>query len=366
MAAINSHLRHDPPGKNLVKMLLSQGHPILASNTSDPFAASVWPKFETIWHTCQDAGIPICLQTRGGREALTTIAAAKPTMVYISVTSDNEDLLRKSEPGAPGFADRQELILAAKQAGHFVVVGLNPFHASWWRDPLAFAHWLAANNLRHVWWGWLHLNYQQVAHIGPKASQRHAEDISQALKRSGPHCLAAEAMAQELNDLGINTFFVDHSAMGHFWDPYFKMFPFFPTLEEFLDNLRAANQGRPVCFSFNYFASWADPAPGFQSSECKDYLTGFGRSIRNTKERPRAHTYREALAWQWRWLEFPTRLYQNFFFRATDPADPETFFTTSDGRPLMIWDPTGNVGSPAEIPLTDDIPSLDASHLERR
>lgn len=365
-SAMSSFLRRDPPGKNLVKMLLAQGHPVLASNTSDPFAASTWPKFEPFWQACQDAGIPVCLQTRGGKAAMATIARCRPTMVYISITSDDEDRLRLDEPGAPGFSERQELLLAAKQAGHFVVVGLNPFHHTWWRDPSAFAHWLADHDLRHVWWGWLHLNYQQVANIGAKARQRHADDITQAMKKSGPHSQSAEAMAQELNDLGINTFFVDRSAMGKFWEPYFKLFPFFPTLEGFLDNLRAANQGHPVCFSFNYFATWADPAPGFQSSECKDYLTGFGRSIRNTKERPRAYSYREALAWQWRWLEFPTRLYQNDFFRATDPQDPTTYYTSSDGLPLMIWDPSGNVASQAEYPLTDDIPSLNSNHLGGR
>lgn len=337
-AAINCHLRRLPPGKSLVKLFLSQGHPILVSNTSDPFAASTWPKFEPFWHTSQEAGIPICIQTRGGKAALATLATAKPTMVYVSITSDREDLLRRNEPRAPGFGQRLELIQAAKEAGHFVVVGLNPFYLPWWHDPAAMVRILADGGFRHVWFGLLHLNRFQVANIPPMRRVREAKTIAYALQAAKPDRVAMQAVLDELDAAGINVFMGHHSRHGGFWEPYFRLgYPQHPTLEGFLDHLRLAGQGQPVAFGFDYFERWANPAPGYRGSACKDYLNSIGRSIRNTGQQANAKSFREVYAWFWRVLDFPSPLEHDDFYLASD--GPESIVADQEGRDVMIYAP---------------------------
>jgi DNA repair photolyase len=338
-AAINAYLKKSPPGASLVKRFLLDGHPILVSNTSDPFAASTWPKFEPFWHLCQDAGIPVTIQTRGGKAAIPTLTnATRPTMVYVSVTSDREDLLRRNEPGAPGFAERLELIQAAQAAGHFAVVGLNPFYLPWWQDPAALVARLADAGLRHVWFGSLHLHRFQVDRLSPRRRQQEAKAIAYAQKKQKPDHEVMAMVQSDLEQAGINVFRGHCSRRGGFWEPYFAMgMPFFPTLEGFLDHLRQAGGGQPVAFSFDYFDRWANPAPDFQGSACKEYLNGFGRSIRNTGQQATARSFREVHSWYWRIWEFPTTLRHDDLYVATDGVD--SLLVNDDGRPWWIYAP---------------------------
>jgi DNA repair photolyase len=348
-AAINSHLNRLPPGQSLVKLFLQQGHPILVSNTSDPFAASIWPKFEPFWHTCQEAGIPICIQTRGGKAALATIASAKPTMVYVSITSDREDLLRRNEPGAPGFGQRLELIQAAREAGHFVVVGLNPFYLPWWHDPAALVRTLADGGFQHVWFGLLHLNRFQVANLSARRRERETKAIAYASKSDKPDRQVLQAVLDELDQAGINVFLGHHSRRGGFWEPYFRLgYPSAPTLEGFLDHLREAGQGQPVAFGFDYFERWANPAPAYRGSACKDYLNGMGRSIRNTGQPATAKTFQEVYAWYWRVLDFPSPLEHDDFYLASE--GPQTIVADGQGRDVMIYAPGHGPG--LSLPLS--------------
>lgn len=355
-AAINAYLRKAPPGASLVKRFLLSGHPILVSNTSDPFSAACWPKFEPFWHLCQDAGIPVCIQTRGGKAALPTLtSAARPTMVYVSLTSDQEDLIRRNEPGAPGFAERLELIQAAREAGHFVVVGLNPFYLPWWRDPAALVARLADGGFRHVWFGTLHLNRFQVANLSPRRRERDAQTVAYAQKADKPDRPALQAVLDELDAAGINVFQGGCSRRGGFWRPYFGLgLPAFPTLEGFLDHLREAGGGQPVAFGFDYFDRWANPAPDFRGSACKDYLNNIGRSIRNTGQSANAKSFREVHAWQWRVLDFPSPLGHDDFYLAL--AGPNTIVADNQGRDVMIYAP--GHGDSLSLPL-----ALATTHL---
>lgn len=116
------------PGKDIAAHLALRGHPILSSNDSDPFAASNWQQNEAMMHAMLDAGLRFTFQTRGGKGAFEMLQQHPPTMVYISFTTDQPETGKRAEPGAPSHRQRMELAQHAKNCGHFVIAGINPFY----------------------------------------------------------------------------------------------------------------------------------------------------------------------------------------------------------------------------------------------
>ena len=111
----------------LTAILLQQGYPVLVSNRVDPFAASNYRQFLPVLEVMSDLGIPVAIQTKGGRgidQALDLLTS--PTVFYITIESDQDEVVKRIAPGAPSIAERFELIALLRSKGHPVVVGWNP------------------------------------------------------------------------------------------------------------------------------------------------------------------------------------------------------------------------------------------------
>lgn len=322
-------------GKDIAAMLALAGHPIMASNDSDPFAKSNGAQNIALMDAMVDMGLRFSFQTRGGDGAEAMLQRHPPTMVYISFTTDMESVRKQAEPGAPSFEARKALALAAKAAGHHVVAGINPFFPPWWNDIEGFVEWLMVHDIRHAWIGEPHLNYQQERVMSDKVRERFAPEI--VYFKAGH--TARPATWPQLRDLcdqvGINTFTGTTSAHGQFWTPYFDLgFPQWPTLEGWFDHLRA--QGRAVAFTFDAFHAWADRTAGFASSGWKEYIAGIGRSIRNVGGDQRANTLAEVHDFLWRIHEFPTRMRHDDVFIATQDG---AIAADEQGRFVLIYAP---------------------------
>jgi len=320
--------------KHLPTRLILSGHPILTANDSDPFAKSNDAQFATIFDAFTDAEVRFVFQTRGGDRAVRTLQRSKPTTVYISFTSDRPEVIAKGEPGAPSFEHRKELAIAAKAEGHHVIVGMNPFYPPWWSDADGFAQWMADNGIRHVWFGELHLVYQQVANIRGRAALEHATAIEYASKRkrSDP---AVEAMRGILDEAEINVFSGSTSKHGGFWDAHFDLgFPFFPTLEWFFGKLR--EHGEIVAFDFDLFDQAMNAHPELRSASFKEYLSGVGRSLRNAGFDQKAQSYRDVHETLWKIDQFPTKLRHDDIFLATDG---DGLAVDDEGRPIVVCAP---------------------------
>lgn len=323
-----------------------------AINDSDPFAQSNYSQFSSIFDMYSDLGIRFCFQTRGGQNAKKILAKSKPTMVYISFTSDQDDIIKKAETGSPSFEARKDLALFAKSCGHFVVIGLNPYQAEWWQDIYGFVDWLAENDLKHLWFGVMHLSHLQRPKIKAKQQEQFADVIAQASKKIK---IADEtkALFDVMDEKGINVFRGAVSTKGGFWDEYFNLgFPFFPTLDDFFTSLR--QEGERVAFTFNAFDEWANAYPNWQGSDFSDYLASIGRSLRNVGYPSKANSFREVHQTLWRIMDFPTRLRHDDLFIATDGGD---ILLDNDNRPILIYQP--NIDDPSigflEIDTCDTI-----------
>lgn len=351
------------PSKNIAANLLRAGHRILCSNDSDPFAVSNAEAFQQIYNFARERGYLFAFQTRGGKDAIKTLEEHPPTFCYISLTSDKDDRIRFAEPGAPLHGARMELIAAAKAAGHNVVAGVNPYRPEWWQDQERLVRDLADLGVKHSWTGMLHMSYQQRDNLPMARRERHAEEITYAMKRHKPDLDGLIALDNELVAAGINVFSGGRSKQGHFWDEYSSMAQAtMPTLESLFDHFTAVSGGKRVVFSLSWFSDWAERLPDVSTSAFKEYLNSFGRTLRNRGEATKAWNFRDVCAAHWRVMELPT-IFDRWEFAVAIQGDSDDapVLTDDDGNPLLVWKPEPNL-EPCE-PVDDSDEGDDALWL---
>lgn len=156
---------------NLVAQLMRDKYPVLLSNTVDPFATSNYQYTQPIMDQLNTLEIPVTFQTRGAsnakaEEALYHVIETTPSSLwYISITTTDEKIRQKVEPGAPAIAHRLALIDKLISHGHRVAIGINPFEEEWIPDLDGFVSTLYGKGVRNIWFGVLHFNNMQVANM---------------------------------------------------------------------------------------------------------------------------------------------------------------------------------------------------------
>ncbi|MEI7457509.1 MAG: radical SAM protein [Nitrosomonadales bacterium] len=324
----------------LVGWLLANGYPIMVSNTADPLSASNIETFIAFQEICQAKHIPLCFQTKGGHKDHEAVMLDNPpTMIYISFTSDQEEFLKTSEPGAPSFQHRVELALSAKRQGHHVVLGINPMVPHWWDDFGGFCRKMADADIHHAWIGNLHLNYKQIANIPPKQKARFAKDIAMS-QTSRP---IDWEMHQDIEAAGIHEFIGYTNEKPGFWRDYYRItgHPFMPTVDGWRDYLEQESAGATVEFTFQNFDDWAYIGCDLEKSEFKDYLNGYGKSLRNNGIQPKAKSFTEVHASHWNWLDYKTPFrHPNFYLSCQ--LSPEGVILRrqdDDNKDVLIYAP---------------------------
>ena len=325
---------NNKPMKNLSVRYLQAGYPIMVSNDSDPFAKSNFEQFASIFDVFTDIGTRFVFQTRGGNKAKNVLSRSKPTCVYISFTSDDNNIISRAEVGAPDFDQRKDLALFAKQYGHHVIIGINPYVADWWRDIDGFVTWLKDNGFGHVWLGEMHINHMQKPKIKSRPAKEFANIIEMACKKKKDQA-DYEYLLEQLKQADINVYDAISSTKGDFWQPYFDLnFPFFPTLDSFFTELR--RHGRTVAFNFDFFDEYANVFPDWEGSEFSGYLASIGRSLRNIGYPSSANNFKQVHETLWRIADFPTRLRHDDLFLATDDG---SLVIDEQGRSILVYRP---------------------------
>lgn len=325
---------NNKPMKNLSVRYLQAGYPIMVSNDSDPFAKSNFEQFASIFDVFTDIGTRFVFQTRGGNKAKNVLSRSKPTCVYISFTSDDNNIISRAEVGAPDFDQRKDLALFAKQYGHHVIIGINPYVADWWRDIDGFVTWLKDNGFGHVWLGEMHINHMQKPKIKSRPAKEFANIIEMACKKKKDQA-DYEYLLEQLKQADINVYDAISSTKGDFWQPYFDLnFPFFPTLDSFFTELR--QHGRTVAFNFDFFDEYANVFPDWEGSEFSGYLASIGRSLRNIGYPSSANNFKQVHETLWRIADFPTRLRHDDLFLATDDG---SLVIDEQGRSILVYRP---------------------------
>lgn len=322
---------------SLEGQLLRAGHPILIANDSDPFAQGNAHMFPEIHEKLTDWSVPIVYQTKGGRRDLEELMLeGKPTMVYVSLTSDKDEVLKSAEPGAPGFAHRLNLMLEAKRKRHHVVWGLNPLIPWWWNDLEGVASQLLEAGIDRMWVGSLHLNPRQVQGIPSKRKTEFLTEIKEAGKKE-----VSQQWRDTVTDLETLGFWVFHGNTAQkpdFWKPYFNElgYPFFPTSDGWYSHLEAVGKGKPILFSFEDFDRWCNHPNTKPLSAYKEYLVSIRQNIyRELKAEPTARSYRDVHEFYWDIELYPSPL-STFRTFLAGTEDGMNQYVRGD-KPLMVY-----------------------------
>jgi DNA repair photolyase len=151
---------------------LRNKYPIVFSNTCDPFmkAEKTHRASEAFLKWASAMNQPLSIQTKVGiledpeefKRYSEYIRPQKDT-VYITISTLDEDIARRFEPGSPAPSKRLEVAEKFASKGIPVTVGLNPYISAWVPDKAAYCKAVAAAGIRGVWFGYLHFSKAQAS-----------------------------------------------------------------------------------------------------------------------------------------------------------------------------------------------------------
>lgn len=343
-------------GKSLTVKWLAEKRPIVVSNVSDPFAKSNDAAFQELFKLATDKGHTFAYQTRGGELAKDTLSASRKTSVYISVTSDREDVIKQREPGAPSFQSRMDLIKHAKRLGHAVIVGINPYVPDWWADIDGFVKWLKDTGITRVWVGTLHLANLQSKNMSAKKQTEFAVEITYSKKKVLPDQHRVDHLNDLLVEAGIMVFDGNPTKEGGFWDEVHATgLNTFKTIDDAYAALRATsreNGGKPVAFTEAWFTDFTGVTSDFESSEWGDFVS---KSVKNQLEEAGSSRKDIKTAGDFHKLLFAQAPYGGLFdsthisIAAESASKNARFVMDKNGFSVLVWTPVTSATESVDI-----------------
>lgn len=217
--------------------LLSLGYPVLISNKVDPFSNSNYQQMVPIMRLMTDLGVPISIQTRGGRGIDEVLEFLKPSVWYVSISMLDDSLRKKIEPGAPTIDSRFELIEKVIRKGHRAVVGFNPCVEEWQPDPKPLLERVVKSGAHGVWIEKLHFSSRLTSVMTDREKKAIGDKliVEGRKKRSEPfwsYFMRAREEAMKL----MPVFSIYQPNASSFFDPWRELYErTFPTVQDFVN-----------------------------------------------------------------------------------------------------------------------------------
>lgn len=208
-------------------VLLKEGYPVCISNRSDPFAHSNYRQMLPIMQAMVELEIPLQIQTKGGPGVSGALEFLPPSVWYISISTLDDAIRRKVEPGAPDIDSRFELMEAIRAKGGRVILGLNPCVPEWLPDPLPLLQRAKDAGAEGVWVEELHLNYRQVGNLSQAEKAALGVDLiarSQKKARDAMDSDAFFAAREAAAGLGLHVFSNGQPTYSKIWDIYREVY----------------------------------------------------------------------------------------------------------------------------------------------
>ena len=186
---INS-VKKAPKENTLSAILLNRGYPICISNRTDPFSRSNISVTDTWMKYLINMENGIFFQTKGGEKYCQTMdylsANGKKNIVsYFTVTSRNDDVLKKIEPGAPKYRERLQQIKHAVKHGSLVIVAFNPLCVEWMNEEdfnTTVSEMIDAG-VNHFIFQRLHMSSNDIKKFTPDRLSRFGDELQKATVR---------------------------------------------------------------------------------------------------------------------------------------------------------------------------------------
>ena len=262
-------------GKSMTDWLFNQGYPVCVSNKSDPFAATNWDNTPQIFEALDYAPNGVFIQTKGGKDDMKICDGLKKenVVMYITISTLDEKISRRVEPGAPLPKHRIELAKYAKARGWEVIIGINPCTKAWMpeADLIALEDELLAAGIDRYLIMPLSLNSKDVA--GMCAARRamlddatveaavkhtddhfHWRDQYRRMNRRGLHAYSVQGpLPCHMDELACKRLGKHINSVQHFtdygWDEHARSGK---TIFKFEDFLRTMTEGNPEMLTYRH------------------------------------------------------------------------------------------------------------------
>lgn len=261
LAGILSQLKNYKKRNDLISYYLRNKYPVNISNNIDPFSKSNYVNFNTIGEYLLDEGIPMQICTRGGTTWQEWAEKMETSIWYISVPYTDDNMRILLEPDAPSLDYRYEMTKEVIKK-HNVIIGINPLHEKWCKNPLEIVEKYAEIGVDNFWVNGLHLSNKQKINLSNKDKEAIGDDILKQMNKKNEQSDEYLQMIVDLkficeeNDLTLNgvDYGLQNNNMQIWHDTYDNLLP---TISRFF-NWCGANkkEGDFIYFDefFNYFA----------------------------------------------------------------------------------------------------------------
>lgn len=350
------NLLQDYPNRDtLAAKLLQRGCPTVISNRVDPFSASNWRQMLPLMEMMAELGLPIAIQTKGGKGVDEALKFLPPSVWYVTITfnEDKDDLRAKVKPGTPSISDRLAMIEAVRAAGHQVVVGINPAVPEWMPKPEVLISKLKALGVHGVWAEVMHLSQRQVDGIPARGKEAMGDELISRAKKTNTeedntHLQRVRCAAQ---DAGMEVFSIGQHIESDFFRPYIETYgedKVFPTVQGFVNCAHDYHQ--QTSEQFFYFDDFKDYAlQHFPKGTLRlgSYVASKARAF--TAKMPTGEkwsnwmTYEKLLQYLWNYGEIsasPVRT-ECFAYAVEMKGEDKIYLDDENGNAIYRFNPTG-------------------------
>lgn len=284
----------------MTSFYLREKYPLIISNNIDPFSKSNQPFVNDLIFTLQDAGVPVCLATRGGEGWQTIADNITPSVWYVSIPYNDDETRRKYEPNAPTVESRYELIEYIIGKGHRVLLSINPLNERFAPEPLAIAERAKSLGVETIIINKLHLSPKQQVNLTAREKEVIGEDLlAEVRKRDFTEQWLTAAVElfewcgnNEMKLVGMDTGLYSNN-YSEFKECYTKVLP---TVFDFFDWCYL-NKEAGTLISFNdFFDFFAPMLPDIEGNISK-YI--FNKAVIDDKSFYKRMTIRNLLHLYW-------------------------------------------------------------------
>ena len=334
--------------KTLTAKLMQQGYPICISNKVDPLAVSNDHQALPVISMLEDLQIPVQIQTKGGRKEDELIRIMqRPAVWYVSISFMDDALRKKIEPGAPTIQSRIELIQKLTEAGHKVILGLNPLVSEWLPDPEDLISACYRAGCRYAWIEHLHFHDNQIENL----TQRERGVIGESTIEEAKRKTVTEENRRQLNKAhaicwryGIETFSGHLHHRSEFHRPYRECYGnTFPTMQDFINACWDILGDEEAVVSYEQFEGEILPRlPDIDGTLCH-YLRAGNYGVVEKYTIPNQLNYQGVLrrGWMWPELKFAPSRWRCFAMAMEQGVDEWNPLVDDTGMPWHVWCPGG-------------------------
>lgn len=337
---------------NYASHLLRMGYPITCSNHVDFFAKSNVDVAMPILETLTEMGIRYTIQTKGGNKIYDFAEWASNSVFYFTLSTLDEEISRRVEPGAPLPKERLDMMRAVKEKGHRVVAGINPCVPDWLPDPEPLVREIAATGCEGVWVQSMHLSSNQIKNMPDRGVASLGEKVirqARARQRSSDVVDIFNLTRQLVREAGMETYKSGQIEPSNFFRPYRETYPkTFPLMVDFV-NWTYENKQQGEAIYWQEYVDFFEPKLPKGVFRLQNHIGAVTNRHfwKENQHIPQKMTYRELLKECWRnqqinYCPVHTRCFA--WAAEWDESDGNPGWIQlfdEDGMPILIFEPDG-------------------------